>query len=115
MIYAVVFAIITGLGMIGYWTLSFRTKQIPEIESEPVRIWFHIAAEMLTALALIGSAIGLLVDPILGGRVYLVALGMLFYTAIVSPGYFAQKEKWEWVVIFAILIALGLVGLLQVI
>jgi uncharacterized membrane protein len=115
MIYSVVFAIATGLGMIGYWILSYQTKQIPEIESEPFRIWFHIAAEMLTALVLIVSAVGLLVNPILGRSAYLVALGMLFYTAIVSSGYFAQKGKWEWVVIFAVLIALGFVGLLQMI
>ena len=101
--------------MIGHWTFSFHKKQIPELESEPVRIWFHIAAEIATALTLIVGALGLQIDPVWGQQVYLIALGMLFYTAIVSPGYFAQQGKWVWLGLFATVIALGVVSLFQMI
>jgi hypothetical protein len=101
--------------MIGQWVLSYQKKQIPELESEPVRIKFHIVGEIVTALALIVGAAGLLVDPGWGRQVYLVALGMLFYTTIVSPGYFAQQGKWGWVGMFAVVISLGLVSLFLVI
>lgn len=111
MAYSVVFALLTGIGMIGQWTILYRNKQIPELEHEPVRIWFHIAAEMATALALIVGAAGLLIDPGWGRPVYLVAMGMLFYTAMVSPGYFLQQGKWGWLGLFAAVIMGGLLGL----
>ncbi len=40
MTFSAIFAIIVGVGMIGQWTFSFATKQIPEIQSEPIWIWF---------------------------------------------------------------------------
>jgi len=46
--FAAIFGIILGLGMIGQWGMSYFSKQIPELETEPIRIWFHIAAEMVT-------------------------------------------------------------------
>lgn len=115
MIYPAIFALLTGLGMIRQWTISYQREQIPELESEPIRVWFHITAEMVTALTLIVSAVGLMLDPGWGRHVYLVALGMLFYTTIVSPGYFAQQGKYGWFGIFAAVMALGLLSLFFVI
>jgi hypothetical protein len=111
MTFPAVFAIIVGLGMIGQWAASFVSKQIPELETEPIRIWFHIVAELITALCLIGSGIGLLTAQVWSVSLYLVASGMLFYTAIVSPGYFAQKGQWGWLVMFGIILALGILGI----
>jgi hypothetical protein len=39
---------------------------------------------------------------------------MLAYSAIVSPGYFAQQGQWIFVLMFAILLALALVSVLAV-
>jgi hypothetical protein len=111
MIFAAVFAIIVGVGMIGQWTASYLTKQIPELVDEPIRIGFHIAAEMITAVALIIAGAGLLLKQPWAILLYLTAVGMLFYTAIVSPGYFAQKGQWNWLIIFAVIIILGLVSI----
>jgi len=107
MLFPAIFALIVGLGMIGQWIMSFITEQIPELETEPFRIWFHIAGEMITALALILSGIGLLAGWTWAAILFLIASGMLIYTAIVSPGYFAQQGKWIWVVIFSILILIS--------
>ena len=114
MTFPAIFAIIVGLGMIAQWTASYLSKKIPELKTEPIRIWFHIAAEMVTALCLISAGIGLLINLSWSAPLYLVASGMLFYTAIVSPGYFAQKGNWNWPVIFAILIALGIINIFVV-
>ena len=114
MVFASVFAIIVGLGMIVQWTLSYVSKQIPELATEPIRIGFHIAAEMATALMLLAGGIGLLCAWPWASKLYLLATGMLMYTAIVSPGYFAQRGKWIWVLIFAVLIALAIVSILLV-
>ena len=35
---------------------------------------------------------------------------MLFYTIVVSPGYFAQKGQWVWVLIFTVLAALAILA-----
>jgi len=63
------------------------------LKTEPIQIWFHIIGEMITALALILSGIGLITRRPWASILYLVASGMLIYTAIVSPGYFAQQGK----------------------
>lgn len=106
-----IFAIIVGVGMIGQWAVSYFLKQIPELKTEPIRIGFHLAAEFITALALIAGGLGLLGGWAWGVPVYLVATGMLLYTAIVSPGYFAQKGQWGWLVMFGAIILLALVSL----
>jgi len=111
MAFPAVFAILVGVGMIGQWTASFISKQIPELKTEPIRIGFHLAAELTTALCLIISGIGLLISKIWSIPLFLVASGMLFYTAIVSPGYFAQKGQWGWLVMFGILIILDIVSI----
>jgi hypothetical protein len=110
-----IFAIIVGIGMIVQWALSYFSKQIPELKTEPIRILFHLAGELITALALIAGGVGLLVGWAWGVPVYLVATGMLLYTAIVSPGYFAQKGQWGWLVMFGAIIVLALVSLSMVI
>lgn len=112
MTFASIFAIVVGLGMILQWAMSYLSKQIPELETEPIRIGFHIAAEMATALMLIAGGIGLLTHGPWASTLYPIAIGMLFYTTIVSPGYFAQQGKWIWVLIFAVLILLAIVSLL---
>jgi len=101
---AAIIALTISPGMIGQWSMSFITKQIPELQTEPIQIWFHIFGEILTAQALIVSGIGLLASWLWAPLLRLVAAGMLNYTTFVSPGYFAQQEKWIWVVIFSVLI-----------
>ena len=114
MVFASVFSIVVGLGMIVQWTMSYVSKQIPELATEPIRIGFHIAGEMATALMLLAGGIGLLCAWAWASTLYLLAIGMLMYTAIVSPGYFAQRGKWIWVLIFTVLIALAIVSVLLV-
>jgi hypothetical protein len=32
--------------MIGQWTVSYLSRQIPELKTEPYRIWFHMAGDL---------------------------------------------------------------------
>jgi len=109
--FAAIYSIVIGTGMIAQWTMSFITKQIPELKTEPWRIWFHIGAEILTAISLLISGIALLTSVEWGLTLYLIAMGMLFYTCIVSPGYFAQQGKWGWLVMFGVILILGMISL----
>ena len=106
--FAAIFAILIGIGMTAQWAMSYLTGQIPELKTEPWRIAFHLAGEMLTAVCLIVGGAGLLSGQGWAPAVYLVATGMLLYTVIVSPGYFAQKGQFIWLVIFGMLAVLAL-------
>ena len=115
MIFPAVFAILVGVGIIGQWLALILSKGIPELKTEPIRIRFHIAAEMATALLLLVSGVLLLARSALGQTVFLVAVGMMFYNCIVSPGYFAQQGKWAWLIMFSALIVLGVVGIILIV
>jgi hypothetical protein len=111
MVFPAVYALVVGFGMMAQWTLSYRSGQIPELQTEPFRIRFHIAGEMATAVALVAAGAGLLLQAGWAVPLYQVGMGMLFYTAIVNPGYFAQQGKLILVGIFALLVLLGQVCL----
>lgn len=110
--FTAIFSLVVGSGMIAQWTMSYFSKQIPELKTEPIRIWFHIGAELLTAAGLVASGIALLTSAPWAVTLYLIALGMLFYTCIVSPGYFAQQGKWGWLGMFGTILLLGIISLI---
>jgi hypothetical protein len=114
MTFAAVYAIVAGLIMIAQWSVFYATGKIPELRTEPIRIRFHIAGEIATALSLMSAGIGLLTSQEWASSLYLVAAGMLFYTVIVSPGYFAQQGKWVWAIIFTVPIVIGIADVLNV-
>ncbi len=102
------YGILVGLSMFAQWGLFLATGQVPEVKTEPIRLAFHLAAEWSTALALIAGGIGLLGRLPWGAAVYLVGAGMLFYSVIVSPGYFAQQGQWIFVLMSGLLLVLAL-------
>lgn len=106
-----VYSVIVGIIMIGTWTTLYVTDSIPEIRAEPIRIIMHILAEMVTAVTLIIGGIGFLTSRRWGFPLYLVSTGMLLYTLIVSPGYYAQKGEITFVGMFTVLIALAVIFL----
>ncbi|HEY3353537.1 MAG TPA: hypothetical protein VGQ83_09830 [Polyangia bacterium] len=99
--YAIGFALVMGLGMLGMWAMFFVTAGVPEVRSAPIALGFHLAGEVVTALSLIAAAIGLMRRTRWARGLYLFALGAFVYTAIVSPGYFAQRGQWPLVGMFA--------------
>jgi len=115
MTFVACYAIVVGLGMIGQWTVSIARRQVPEFATEAFRIGFHLAAEFATAVALLVSGFALLTDTQWRLEVSLLSFGMLLYTVIASPGYFAQKRQWPMVGMFAALLVLTLVSSVLVI
>jgi hypothetical protein len=115
MIFPPIFAIVVGIGMIGIWSVSYFTNQIPELETEPMRIKFHLAAEFTTAIVLLAAGIGLLTGQNWALDTFLISMGMLLYTVIVSPGYFAQKGQWAYVVMFGVILVLALVSIFVIV
>jgi hypothetical protein len=117
MTFAAICAITIGSGMIIFWALSLRQGQVagPEAGAAIGRgrreMAFHWAAETGTSLTLIAGGAGLLLAATWGLTVFLVASGMLVYTAVNSAGYFAEKGEPKMVTMFALILALALAAL----
>jgi hypothetical protein len=112
--FAAWYAILVGMLMLGQWGFFLAAGQVPELHTEPWRIAFHLAAEGLTAVGLLASGLGLLKSRPWGGQAFLLAAGMLLYSLIVSPGYFAQQRQWPLVGMFAALLALAVFSVARV-
>ena len=109
--FAALYAILVGLALLCYWGFLAIRRQIPELDTEPFRILFHIVGELMTAIALLAGGVGLLTNSSWGLKLHLVATGMLLYTLIASPGYFVQRRDWPMVGVFAVVLLLTLVSL----
>jgi hypothetical protein len=108
--FASIYAVAVGGLMIIMWSFFIVSGQLPELQTKPAEILLHIVAELVTALLLMVSGVLVLRGIQWANMVLLVALGMLLYTVIVSPGYYIQKGAAAFVVMFALLLALGLVA-----
>jgi hypothetical protein len=109
--FAAWYCLIVGVLILISWLFFFVAGQVPEVQTEPYRIATHLVAEAATAAALIVAGIGLLQQRAWAAPAALVALGMLLYTVINSPGYFAQQGAWPLVAMFVALLILALVSL----
>jgi hypothetical protein len=102
-----------GILMLAQWSFFIAAGQVPELRTEPIRIAFHLVAEGATALALIVAGFSLLRGRPWARVLGLVANGMLVYTVIVSPGYFAQSGQWPLVGMFGLLLVLAAISIVQ--
>ncbi len=107
-----IYSLFIGILMIGIWSMFILTGQVPEMATEPAEIMLHLLAEFITAVLLIGGGISLLKKIKIGYNLNLVAMGMLLYTLIVSPGYYLQKEDLAIVGVFILLFISTLVFLI---
>lgn len=99
-----------GVLMVGQWVVALLTNRVPELESRPIEIRLHLIAEFATAIVLIVGGIGTLAGVGIAPPVLLFGLGMLTYTAIVSPGWFLARGQHAPVVMFAVIVVIALVG-----
>ena len=106
--FASIYSVVVGALMIVMWSFFIISGQVPELQIKPAEILLHIVDELLTALLLVLSGVLVLRRIQWGNLTLLVALGMLFYTMIVSPGYYIQNGIPAFVVMFALLLAVGL-------
>lgn len=98
------FEIGVGTAIAALWTVLLATGQVPELDEGRRDILFHIGAEYLTAVLLVGAGIAVLTTG--GSTATLaaaVAAGALLYTTVNSPGYYADLGQWAMVAMFAVL------------
>jgi hypothetical protein len=100
------FQLVLGVGIAGLWTVLLATRQVPELTDGSRAIRFHLAVEYLTAVLLVAGGLALL---LVGGSTAAVlsgvALGALLYSAINSPGYYADQGRRDMVVFFGVVVA----------
>ena len=101
-----VYALVVGLGMLCMWLFFIFSGNVPEFEIRPAEIVYHLTAEFATAALLIAAAVISLKKLPAGRPLLLSGLGMLLYTVIVSPGYYAQRGEVAFVVMFSVLTVL---------
>lgn len=87
---ASVYSMIIGIAMLCMWTVFVLTGQVPELSTTPIQVSLHIIGEVATALALLIGGYGVWTNKKWGLQAYMLSMGMLLYTLIVSPGYYAQ-------------------------
>jgi hypothetical protein len=105
------YMLLTGLLMFGQWAFFLATGQVPDLQTAPWEIGYHLIAEFLTAGALLVAGMGIFKSTPWSKNLARIALGMLLYTVINSAGYFAQRSVWPLVVMFAVLTVLDVTSL----
>lgn len=110
MVYVRITSLIIGSLMIGQWVFFIISGNVPELDSAPLEIAFHLSAEAITALLLI-STFFILKKPTPQTKfVATFSQGLLAYTVINSSGYFAQSGNWFFLIIFGLLLLLALLN-----
>ena len=97
------YSIIIGIFMMIMWASLLSTGQVNELSKAPLKIIYHLFAEFLTAALLIIGGYGLIKVHQWGFKLWLIAMGMLFYTVIVSAGYYADLNDMSMVIMFTML------------
>jgi hypothetical protein len=100
-----IYSLVIGIGIIGLWLMLILTKQVPEIQTEPIAIGFHIVVENIMGILALVSGIILLIDLACSPILFVLLSGLVIYAVINSAGYYGQKKQWLFVGMFgAILI-----------
>lgn len=101
-----------GLGIVTLWLALLAKRAVPEISAGDRAIWFHLAAELSLAVALIAGGTSLLLQDQSWARLLSAgASGGLLYSAINSAGYYAQKRQRPMVVGFGVVATIALSSL----
>ena len=97
-----IFALAMGILMILVWTILLATGQQNFVDA-PLETASLLAAEAITALALVIGGIGVLTRKHWSASIHIASLGMMLYTSINSIGVFAQAKVIPASIFFAIL------------
>lgn len=100
--------IAVGALMIGQWAIALAAGRVPELQTRPIEIRLHLVAEFATGIVLIAGGLATVITLPVGPPLLLFGLGMLTYTAIVSPGYFWARGQRAPVVMFALIVVVAI-------
>lgn len=113
MTFIAILEIVSGLGVVGLWTLLLLIHQVPEIRAGDRAIWFHVFAEYLLGGLLVTAGLLLLLQGAATSTRVLAAAGGMVYSTINSPGYYARQGKWGAVAAFAAPTLIGVIAVVH--
>lgn len=108
--FAGIYGITVGILIFAEWVYFLFTAHVPEMDSAPLEIVFHLAAEFMTAMIAVAGGVAILYGKPWAARLYYLASGMLMYAVINSAGYFVHLGDWPLVVMFVLLFLLTVVS-----
>lgn len=106
---ASIYIIIIGVAMLCMWVFLLGKREVPELNTKPTQIFFHLVAELLTAIMLIIGGIGLLLNQPWGVALFFIAIGMAIYSTINAAGFYGQLKDWP---MFIVLLVFTFVSLI---
>lgn len=110
---ASIYAIIAGLGIIGVWIMLLVTGDDPqlqyELETIPLSITMAIVSDILTGAALLTAGIGLLMNREWSVKIFLLAMGFLFYSVINAAGFYGQRGDITFVIMFTVIFIMAVI------
>jgi len=101
------FAVIVGIAMILLWAWLLINDDVPDLDTRPLAMWFHIIGEVATGIVLIVAGWGLLTAAIWARRLYLVAIGMLLLAVVHAIAWYGGRGEFWMVVAMVVLAVLG--------
>jgi hypothetical protein len=115
---ASIYIIIIGISMLSMWIFLLGKREVPELNTKPTQIYFHLIAELLTSIALIIGGIGLILNQSWGVALFFISIGMAIYSTINAAGFYGQLKDWPMFIILIVftmisLIFAGLIILIQ--
>jgi hypothetical protein len=99
-----IYAIVIGIAIVGLWIMLVLTNQVPELESEPIAIKFHITAEITMGILSLISGIVLLIGLDWAPYLFICAMGLVIYAVINAAGYYGQRKQWSFVILFGLIL-----------
>lgn len=99
-----IYALVIGTFLVGMWSFFLISGLVPEFDTRPTEISFHLIVEFCTAIMLIISGIRVLYSNGHGEGMLLLSTGMLFYTLLNSSGYYAEKARTGFILLFIVML-----------
>lgn len=96
--------IIIGIGIIGLWIMLLGTSQVPELETEPIAIVFHIVIECIMGVLSILSGIWLFRQRTYYKQLILFTNGLLVYSVVNSSGYYGDQGEVGMIIMFGLIL-----------
>lgn len=106
---AAIFSILMGLAMFGTWSFLFLFAGFPQVQTHPLETGYLLAAEFLTAAALVAAGYGVLSHRNWAMPLILVALGELIYCAIRFAGELGQGGSLGGLAFFSLVGVAGMI------
>lgn len=106
---ASIYTIIIGIAMLCMWVFLLSKREVPELNTKPTQITFHLIAEFMTSIVLIIGGIGLILNQSWGVTIFFISIGMVIYSTINAAGFYGQLKDWP---MFIMLITFTIVSLL---